>query len=66
MPQAQTCAHAAPVRAEPPMEPSMSSETLLTQSGAAPVPDSRNAATAGSQGRRRARHARLIKQPAHR
>ena len=47
------------------MEPSMSSKTLLTRSGAAPVPDSRNAA-AGSHGRLRARHARLIKRLAHR
>ncbi len=48
------------------MDSSMSSKTLLTRPGTAPVPDGRNAATAGSQRRLRARHVRLVKRLEHR
>ena len=66
MPQAQTCAHATPMRAEQTMEPSMSREIPAPWSAAAPVPDHRNAIATGSHRRLRARHPRFIRQLAHR
>ncbi len=66
MPQAQTCAHAAPMRAEQTMEPSMSREIPTSWSGAAPVPDRRNAIATDLLGRLWASHARLIGQLAQR
>lgn len=48
------------------MEPSMNRKIPPHRPGAAPVPDNRNATAAGSHGRLRARHDRLIRQLAHR